>query len=340
MTLIVILGIGMTFTWFYVQDNLKAPSQIEGFVTIDILQGDTLSEVSHTLHENGLIQDETVFQLYARYVKLTDFKYGIYKMNTTWDVQKVLEFLNDSTAAISKEALIKIIPGDWAKDVALQIEEKTAYTQAEVLALWNDPAYITTLSQEYSVITPEIITSGVRVLLEGYLMPETYFINPESSIETITEKFISELQAFYDENQALFDSSQFSIHELITLASIVQFEASGLTDMKMVAQVFYNRLALPMRLQSSVTICYSLYEYDTWRDCETNSDIDSPYNTYKYDGLPIGPIDNPSKNAILATLSPTDNDYYYFLADVYGDGTIYYARTYDEHKANVRKYLK
>ncbi|MEI7668359.1 MAG: endolytic transglycosylase MltG, partial [Erysipelotrichaceae bacterium] len=244
------------------------------------------------------------------------------------------------SSAISKEALIKIIPGDWAKEVALQIEEKTAYTQAEVLALWNDPTYITTLSQEYSVITPEIIKTGVNVLLEGYLMPDTYFINPESSLETITEKFISELQAFYEENKTLFDGSQFSIHELITLASIVQFEASGLTDMKMVAQVFLNRLALPMRLQSSVTICYSLYVYDTWRDCETNSDIKSPYNTYLHDGLPIGPIDNPSKNAILATLNPTKNDYYYFIADVYGDGTIYYARTYAQHLANVKKYLK
>ena len=150
---VIILSIGMIFTWTYVQDNLKASSLIEGFVTIDILQGDNLANVSTILHENGLIKNETVFELYARYVKLTDFKYGIYKMNTTWDVQKVLEVLNDSSSAISKEALIKIIPGDWAKEVALQIEEKTAYTQAEVLALWNDPTYITTLSQEYSVIT-------------------------------------------------------------------------------------------------------------------------------------------------------------------------------------------
>ena len=129
-----------------------------------------------------------------------------------------------------------------------------------------------------------------------------------------------------------------SIHDVITLASVVQFEAGKEEDMRMISQVFLNRMDIGMRLESSVTVCYALYEYDSWKDCENydNQTLDSRYNTYLYSGLPIGPITNPSKLAILSTIQPKDNDYLFFLADVYGDGTVYYAKTYAEHQANIK----
>ena len=111
--------------------------------------------------------------------------------------------------------------------------------------------------------------------------------------------------------------------------------------MGLIAQVFENRLAIDMKLQSSVTICYALYEeYKKAIDCEINSDIDSPYNTYLHEGLPIGPILNPGEAAIRAVLHPTANDYLYFMADIYGDGKVYYANTLEEHEANVERYLR
>ena len=107
-----------------------------------------------------------------------------------------------------------------------------------------------------------------------------------------------------------------------------------------IAGVFKNRLDKNMTLGSSVTICYALYEYDKPEDCETNAGIDSPYNTYIHPGLPIGPILNPGEIALKAAIFPEKHDYLYFMADIYGDNTVYYAKTYEEHERNVNKYLR
>ena len=107
----------------------------------------------------------------------------------------------------------------------------------------------------------------------------------------------------------------------------------------MIAGVFQNRMKLGMSLDSSVTVCYALYDDMTsGEDCEVNTHIDSPYNTYKNAGLPIGPILNPGAAAIDAVLHPKDNDYLYFVADIYGDGKVYYAKTLQEQEANIDKY--
>ena len=122
-----------------------------------------------------------------------------------------------------------------------------------------------------------------------------------------------------------------------------QYTAETLPSrLELVAGVFYNRLAAGMKLQSSVTVCYAIDKEkdDDWMACEVNPDFDSPYNTYRVEGLPPGPILNPGRDAIQAVLQPQASDYLYFMADVKGDGTVYYAKTYAEHQANVRKYLK
>ena len=107
----------------------------------------------------------------------------------------------------------------------------------------------------------------------------------------------------------------------------------------MIAGVFFNRLDKDMMLQSSVTVCYALYDdLTSGEDCEVNPDIDSLYNTYKYKGLPIGPILNPGEDAIQAVLHPTKSDYLYFVADVYGDGKVHYAKSYEEQLQNQEKF--
>ena len=335
----IILAIASAFAYFYVNSNLQGKGPTGETVMVLVEEGDLLSNVSLTLQAHDLIGQPMIFETYAKLMKLTDFKVGVYKVDKGWDALEILTYLNDATNAEKNDVALTIIPGDWAKDVAQAISEVSNYTVEEILTLWNDKTYLATLDAEYEVITPEIDKTGVKVLLEGYLMPETYFINPNSTIEIITKRILDQTESFYIENKASFDSSSYSIHEIFTLASVVQFEASKAADMKMVAQVFYNRLNKPMRLQSNVTICYSLYNYTDWKDCEGNKDIVSPYNTYLHDGLPLGPIDNPSATAILSTLNPTMNDYYFFIADVYGDGTVYYAKTYAEHLKNVAKYL-
>jgi UPF0755 protein len=324
----------------YVMGALKPMKSQSEIVTFEIPKGTTVDSAMKTLFEAKLIHDATIAKYYARYVKLTSLKAGIYKLDKSWTLKAILEKINDPKGAVSTDILLTIIPGDWARDIAKKIAAKTNLDEAALLALWNDDAYIDTLIAKFSVVTPAVKTSGTRVKLEGYLYPETYFIKADWTMQQVTERLVAELQHVYIQNKASFDASKLSTHQVIILASIVQFEASKEADMKNVAQVFYNRLKINMLLQSSVTICYSLYNYTDWRQCESNSNIDSKYNTYKYLGLPIGPITNPNETAIKATLNPTPNDYLYFIADVYGDGTVYFAKTYAQHLANVKKYLK
>lgn len=334
------IAIGLTT---YVNSNLKAVGSSEETTTFIVEAGDTLANISTKLIEKELISNSFVFEQYAKYIKLTDFKVGVYYLNYGMDVKTILTNLNDPTAAVPKDVIITITPGDWAKNIAVKLAQQCINVTAdELLALWNDEAYIRTLMPTYSVLTEDLFVSGEKVLLEGYLIPETYFMNPEASADSLTRRILNQTQKVYDENKATFDASGFSVHEVLTLASVVQFEAKTLDDMKMISQVFRNRLDANMALQSSVTVCYALYEYDSWKDCENldNQQLDSPYNTYLYKGLPIGPITNPSEQSIIATLNPTANDYLFFIADIYGDGSVYYAKTYAEHLANVEKYLK
>lgn len=343
LTLFFIVAIGLSFV--FVQSNLSAVGPVGETSGVVISKGDTLNLVSDQLKEKGLIKNQFIFETYAKLIKLTDFKVGTYYVDYGDDVKTILTTLNDASKAHPTDVVVTIIPGDWARQIAENLASKVANVSAdELLSLWNDEDYIRSLMDEYSVLTEQIFENknDVRILLEGYLMPETYFMNPLASADSLTRRILNQTQKVYDDNKALFDNFGMSIHDAITLASVVQFEAGKESDMKLVSQVFLNRMNTGMRLQSSVTVCYALYEYDSWKDCENydNQTIDSKYNTYLYSGLPVGPITNPSKMAILSTIQPTANNYYYFLADIYGDGTVYYAETFAQHEANIQKYLK
>ncbi len=234
---------------------------------------------------------------------------------------------------------VTILPQDWAKVAAEKIAAATQLNASDILNAWNDDAYLSTLIQDYSVLTPEILNSNTNVKLEGYIYPETYRFYKDSSIDQVTRKILDQTQSIYESLKNEFDQSALSVHGVFTLASIVGFEASDDVNQKLIAGVFYNRLAIDMRLQSSVTVCYALYDYSHWRDCETNPTLDSPYNTYVYRGLPVGPIMNPTYSVLKATLEPTTSDYFYFLADV-TTGKVYYQKTYEEHLQDKEKYIQ
>ena len=197
--------------------------------------------------------------------------------------------------------------------------------------------YIKELSKDYPFIQPKSLENDdLMVKLEGYLFPNTYFVSLDATIDDVTRMMLDEFAYIYDVYETEFIDSKLSVEQLLTLASIVQFEAGTPEDMKTIAGVFYNRLEKDMMLQSSVTVCYALYDdFDSPEACETQVDIDSPYNTYKIDGLPIGPILNPGEEAILAVLEPEENDYLYFVADIHNiksnPGKVYYSKTMEEH---------
>lgn len=328
--------------FLYVKNAFSPMSLKDEFVTFEIVPGERPKTIISNLKRAQLIQNEWITMIYAKVNQLNNFKAGTFEINKHWDLVTILQHITDATNAKHDDVKITIIEGDWAKHIAETFEEKLGISSDELLTLWNDETYIRSLMPTYSVLTEEIFNPSIRIKLEGYLFPETYNFAKNATADDVTRKLLSQTQKVYDSLKDKIDASNLSTHELFTLASIVQYESGNVTDMKKIAGVFYNRLAINMKLQSSVTVCYAVNKEktDDWTVCEVNPTFESPYNTYLYSGLPPGPILNFGKLALEATLSPEKSDYLYFMADVYGDGKVYYAKTYEEHKQNVRKYLR
>src|SRR5699024_8200800 len=172
--------------------------------------------------------------------------------------------------------------------------------------------------------------------LEGYLFPATYDANQNVPLKELVTQMVAKSDEIMSNYYEDIDKSDLNVHEVLTLASLVEKEGVTDEDRKMIAQVFFNRIDADMPLQSDISVLYALGEH---KEKVYNKDlqVDSPYNLYQNTGYGPGPFNNPSQEAIEAVLNPTDNNYLYFVADV-STGEVYYANTFDEHNELVEKY--
>ncbi len=338
------------FCYAYYINELSAVNDKKEDIVFVVEDGESFGSVLNRLQEEHLIKNRSFALIHAKLSNLTQYKAGSFILNDQMSTDEILRIMNDSSLAQRDQVLITFPEGRWAKDYAELIEEQLGIDQDELLKLWNDSSYIETLAETYDFIdTKALDNKEYRVKLEGYLFPETYAFNKTATADDVTRTFLDQFADIYQKYETDMKASDYSLQEIITLASIVQYESATSEDMKMIAGVFYNRLNADMPLQSTVTVCYALYDdldrsdKDSWRTCESSTDIDSPYNTYLYDGLPIGPIVNPGEDAIDAVLHPQTSDYYYFIADINGvkgeTGKVYYSTTYEEHQ-KLQKELK
>ena len=180
--------------------------------------------------------------------------------------------------------------------------------------------------------------------LEGYLPGETFEFYTTATVTEIVTAFLEKAQSIIDDNDLvnLYAARGFTLHEGITLASIIQKEAKSYDDMTIVSQIFQTRLSLGISLGSDVTVQYALDVADpdrtTYTDNSAALEINSCYNTRKYAGLPCGPVSNPNTSALLAAGNPADTDYLYFLTG--DDGLMYYSYTDSEHVQNIYRHCQ
>lgn len=309
--------------------------------SFEVVKNAGSKDIFMDLEEAGFIKNGTIAYYYARLFENADFKAGKYEIPEGLSVKEMIAYLSDGKNTIQDTVSITFIEGDWLKDFALKISNATSLSYDECMNYWNDETVLNSLISKYPFLTEEIFNEDIRYPLEGYFFPNTYEFFADSTIEQVTTRLLDATLEIYQKYESDFNNSPFSTHEIFTLASVVQYEASTLKDMQGVAGVFFNRMEIGMQLQSSVTVCYAIdIEPDEdWVACEQNSNFDSPYNTYLVSGLPPGPILNPGEDAIYAVLNPTEHDYYFFIGDVCGDGTVYFAETYAKHLQLVKEYL-
>jgi len=178
---------------------------------------------------------------------------------------------------------------------------------------------------------------GVRYRLEGYLFPATYDYYTGNTLEEVVTQMVDKSNAVMSKYYDQIAQKEMTVQEVLTLASLVEKEGSKEDDRKNIAQVFFNRLAIDMPLQSDISILYALGEHKELVTYEDTA-VDSPYNLYTNTGYGPGPFNNPSEQAIQAVLAPTANDYYYFVADIQTQ-EVYFAQTYDQHMQLVEEHV-
>ncbi len=333
----VVILIGVLLVYRYYLDQLKPVSQKSEQVMFTIDDGSYMNDVIDNLYKDGLIKDTKIVKLYVKLNKRNTYYAGNYLLNKNMSVKEIFDALADVNNSYTEEVTVTIVDGDWAKDAAAAIADKTNLTTEEILDKWNNLDYIYSLIDKYDFLSEDIFNSE-HCYLEGFIYPNTYNFYKQTTVEEVTEKILNETDRVYQKYAQQIKQSGYSTYQIYTLASMILFEANNQEDMRLVSSVFHNRLNDNYPLQSSVTVCYALYTYDSWQECETGIDIDSKYNTYIYGGLPIGPVCNPNEMALDAALNPAESNYYYFLADV-DTGKVYFAETYAEHLQNIEKYL-
>ena len=307
-------------------------------VKITIPKESTYLSISNLLKENNLIRSESFYKIYIKIFKPNNLKAGIYTLNQNMNVKEIVDTLEGNVK--SEEITITIPEGKHIEEVAEIISSKINMSKEDILLYWQNEEVLNSLIDKYRFLTDVIKKEGIRYSLEGYFFPDTYSILKESKIEDITYKMLDKMDEVLSKYKEEISNSKFNVHEILTLASIVEHEAILDSDRPMIAGVFINRLDKSMKLQSCATVGYAINEWKlsyNYKDLQT----DSPYNTYFYEGLPIGPGNMPGELSIEAVLRPTKHDYYYFLANVNDKDSkkTYYSKTYSEHRQKCVKYL-
>lgn len=202
----------------------------------------------------------------------------------------------------------------------------------------NNKTYLQELVNKYWFLTDDILIDDIYYPLEGYLFPNTYEFYKNASVKDIINKMLDETSSKLANIKSDIEKSNYSIHEIITMASIVESEGANSDDRKGVAGVFYNRLNDNWSLGSDVTAYYGVKKDFSSDLYQAEIDDCNPYNTRgtcAISGLPIGPISNPSLESIKAALNPSNHDYYYFVADKHKK--TYFTKTYSEHVAKTNE---
>jgi UPF0755 protein len=322
--LIILLTIGLI--WY---NNLLRPvsDDTQQLIPLTVVVGATPSDIGRQLHDAGLIQSVTAFDIYTR---LSDtrgtLQAGSYRLSPSESTPEIVKHLTNGKV---DQFSITFLPGATLADHR-QVLIDAGYSATEVDSALNA-----------SYDSPLFSGKPATASLEGYIYGETYSFGTGASAVDILQYTFDQFASVVADNNLvdLFTRQGLTLYQGITLASIIQREvssSSGATtpssDQKQVSQVFHTRLSSGMPLGSDVTFIYAAKLLGV----EPISTLDSPYNTRIIVGLPPGPISSPGLTALIATASPAPGDYVYFVAG--DDGKTYFGRTLSEHESNVAKY--
>lgn len=339
--ILIVAGILAISGYNYVSAGLKPLDKNDKkLVQVEVPSGSSNRQIGDILEEGEVIRDGMVFNFYTKFKNLTNFQAGYYQFSPNMTLDQISKELQQGGSAEPLDDASKLtIPEGYDVDkIASLVAKKTDFKKEDFIKVMKDDKFFEQLKTQY----PDLLTDAgnakdVRYRLEGYLFPATYNVHKNRSLEDLVIQMVDTTNQILTPYYSQIKEKGLNVQEVMTLASLVEKEGVTQSDRKKIAQVFFNRIEAQMPLQSDISILYALGEHKevvTIKDTE----VDSPYNLYTNTGYGPGPFDNPSQEAILAVLDPTENDYIYFVADI-STGKVYYAKTYEEHMELVEKYV-
>lgn len=330
---VAIAGVGLgLFGWECAQDVL-ALGHRDQVIQIEIEQTDTIDSIADKLYTKGLIRHKWLFKLYCDVTKAEKkVDPGVYELNSLYDYHALVNGMISSSGTRAT-TMVMIAEGRNCEQIFELLEESGVCTAEELRKA--------AASTEFDYWFLEDLDADGSNRLEGFLYPDTYEFYISDNPDNVLNKMLRNFERKVDEDlQQQIADSGYSVREIITIASLIEEEAAGNAERADISSVIHNRLAVAdndtpdddylLLLQMDSTVFYA---------CELlgiegfDLSVDSPYNTYKYRGLPAGPIDNPGMHSIEAALEPAETDYYYFAAGA--DGVSHFFNDYDEFQAFI-----
>ncbi|QGQ47359.1 endolytic transglycosylase MltG [Metabacillus sediminilitoris] len=325
--------------YLYIKSSLEpVDPDDQTFKNVTVPIGSSVSAISNILEENGIIKDARVFKYYIKFKNESGFQAGNYQLSKSMTFQDIIESLKQGKLMDEVAFQITIPEGRQLKEIASIVSKKTDFSEELILEKLTNKTFINAMRAKYpDLLTNDIFGKNVNYALEGYLYPATYpFYKKDPTLEEVLEPMIKKMNDEVKKYIPTLQEKKMSVHQFVTMASLIEEEATDQADREKISSVFYNRLDQNMPLQTDPTVLYALGEHKDrvfYKDLE----VDSPYNTYKNKGLPPGPIASAGEVSFAAALSPENTDFLYFLATK--EGEVIFTKTLDEHNKEKNKHI-
>jgi UPF0755 protein len=309
---LILVAAVITAAWIY---WVNIPSGIEGSVDYEVKKGMTASDIAQELKELGLIKSTAYFRLIARFTGYEDdFKAAHHTLYGNMNVEDIAYQLTQNPPQ-PPDIVVTIPEGYSIREVARSIERQTHIDSVSFHNMAENSVFAAELGFEYDSV-------------EGYLYPDTYFFKYNATARDMITRMVEQFHdVFNDSLKQRAEKIDMTVHEVVTLASIIENETNLDEERPLVSQVYHRRLDIGLQLAACPTVQYVLGEKR--RLLNSDLTIRSPYNTYIHTGLPPGPIGSPGRASIIAALWPADTNYLYFAAN--GNGGNTFSRTHREH---------
>jgi UPF0755 protein len=328
-----LVGLAAGYVWYQKALSPLSSESNSSYVPLTIATGSTPSQIGDLLVEKQLIRSKTAFDIYTRLTSTQNkLQAGSYRLSPSESTAAIVTHLVSGRV---DEFTLTFFPGATVTDTTDKAENKKVdVTTILKRAGYKDDEISAALKKTYD--HPVFASKPASADLEGYIYGETYNFSTSASVEDILTRTFDELYKQIQDNKLEegYKAQGLSLYEGITLASVIQREVPSAKDQKQVAQVFLKRYNEGMMLGSDITAYYGADKKGVARTVQ----VDTLYNTRLHTGLPPGPIAAPGLSALLAVAAPSEGEYVYFLSG--DDEVTYFARTNEEHEANIKNHCK